>query len=64
MVEPEVIKKTKEKDETKIRCSVKFLRILKDYQKKFYEKHNVFPSIAEVTDIVATKIENVGGLKV
>lgn len=48
----------------KIACSINFYDLVLDYQKQFKEKYKVKPSLEEITDIIATKISNVGGLKV
>lgn len=50
--------------EITIKCSPAFFRILKNYQEEFTEKYKVKPSIEEITDIIAAKIEKIGGLKV
>jgi len=57
-----MVDKVNKKDETNIRCSLEFLQIIKDYQDRFYSRHNVKASIPEITTIIATKIKKVGGL--
>lgn len=57
------IRKEKKNQDT-FRCSPNFLMLIKDYQKAFEDKYKVKPSITEITEIIATKIKNVGGLKV
>jgi hypothetical protein len=52
----------KKEFEIKIRCSKTFYDIIIDYQKRFYDKHKVNPTIPETTDIIATKIKKFGGL--
>lgn len=52
------------KKDSRLRCSLSFHRVVRDYQKRFFDKHGVKANITEITDIIAKKIESVGGLKV
>ena len=62
MVEKE--EKEPEKEEAYLRVCRKFKDLVEDFQHRFEEKHNIFPSSLEATSIIANKIVNIGGLKV